>query len=235
MKCPHCGSTLSVSTENAKNLQNCPFCRAALPGFREYPANAVCRPEDFQFDDEYPIQGNHTSFIRTLKKYTGSDRVIVIPQGVDYIDGGAFSGCPIWEVYLPQGLREISSSTFQGCHTLKKISLPDGLAAIHPQAFHGCYNLEEIEIPGSVQVINPKTFWFCSNLQHVKLREGIRKIDSQAFGFCNRLSVIEIPDSLEEIHPNAIHCSEKIQVIASERWKKAHPDLLTRFYYIHCP
>lgn len=233
MKCPHCGSALSVSTEIGKNLHDCPFCGASLPWCSGFPDNAVCRPEDFLFDDEYPIQGNHTSFIRTLKKYTGSDRVLVIPQGVDYIADGAFSGCPIWEVYLPKGIRAIGTSAFKGCHLLRKISLPDGLPSIPPQAFDGCFNLEEIEIPGSVQVIGRRAFWFCTNLQRVKLREGVRKIDSQAFGLCNQLSVIEIPDSLEEIHPIAIHCSEEIQVIASERWKKAHPDLLSRFYYIH--
>lgn len=199
----------------------------------EYPDDAICRPEDFQFSDEYPVNGNHIACIRTLKKYTGSDRVILIPQGVDYIDAGAFSGQPLWEVYLPKGLKSIGPSAFKGCHLLRKISLPDGLPSIPPQAFDGCHNLEEIDIPGSVQIIGQKAFWFCLNLQHVKLREGVRKIDSQAFGFCNRLSVIEIPDSLAEIHPNAIHCSEKIQVIASEAWKKAHPDLLKRFYYIH--
>ena len=233
MKCPHCKSTWTVSADLGKNLRNCPFCGAALPGCPAFPANAVCRPEDFQFDDEYPVHGNHTAFIRTLKKYTGTDRIIVIPPGVDYIDAGAFSNCPVWEIYIPQGLRAINSSAFKGCHVLRKISLPGGITSIPPHAFEGCHNLEEIEIPGSVQIIGSKAFWFCLNLEHVKLREGVRKIDSQAFAFCNRMRVIEIPDSLEEIHPNAIHCSEEIQVIASEHWKKAHPDLLNRFYYIH--
>ncbi len=203
------------------------------PGYRELPANAVCRPEDFQFEVEYPIPGNHTAHIRTLKKYTGNDRVIAVPQGVHCIDPNAFSNCPVWEVYLPHGLRIIGESAFSGCYLLRKISLPDSLKAIGAGAFQGCHSLEKIEIPGSVQVIGPKTFWFCLNLQHVKLCEGVLKIDFQAFGICNYMSVIEIPDSLQEIHFNAIHCSEQIQVIASDRWKKAHPDLLKRFYYIH--
>lgn len=115
----------------------------------------------------------------------------------------------------------------------EKDFLADSLTAIANSAFAGCFDLEEIEIPGGVQDIWPRAFWFCSNLKQVKLCEGVRRIHGEAFGMCIHLQKIALPDSLEEIHPKAIHCSKKIQVIASESWKKAHPDLLSRFHYIH--
>ena len=197
------------------------------------PSNAVCRPEDYMIEDEYPVIGNRTSYIRTLKKYTGTDRIIAVPEGVHCIDPNAFANCPVWEVYLPAGLKEIGASAFKGCHLLKKVSLPEGLTVIGPHAFEGCFNMEEIEIPGSVSIICQRAFWFCLNLLSVTLRPGVQKIDAGAFGMCNRMSRIEIPDTLESIHPGAISCSEQIQVIASDSWKKSHPDLLMRFHYIH--
>ena len=228
MKCPHCSGEWSVPSGLESSMKYCPICGKALTTVRKIPDNAVCRPEDYRFTTAI-LQNYNT----TLEEYTGSDRVIAIPQGIRGIYDKAFSNCGVREVYLPDGVNSIGFSAFEGCHLLTRISLPDSLNAIASGAFEGCFSLEEIEIPGGVREIWPRTFFFCTSLRHVRLCEGIRRIGAEAFGMCIGLKKIEIPDSLEEIHPNAIHCSKDIQVIASEDWKKAHPDLLSRFYYIH--
>ena len=230
MKCPSCAMEWTVPAGMEERVLYCPFCSRALPQAAPGP---VCRPEDYLMEEEYPIPGNRTACIRTLKKYAGADRVIAVPPDVHCIAPGAFSGCRLWEVTLPETLRELGPAAFRGCHLLRKVSLPEGLRVLGEGAFEGCSGLEEIEIPGSISVIQANAFRFCMGLKRVRLGAGIRRIHERAFGYCNQMQVIQIPDSLEYIHPTAIHCSENIQVMASESWKKAHPELLMRFHYIH--
>ncbi len=59
-----------------------------------------------------------------LMKYTGSDTVVVIPEGVTSIDRYAFCKCShVTEVMLPDSIRFVGRYTFQGCDNLEKAIL----------------------------------------------------------------------------------------------------------------
>lgn len=181
---------------------------------RGIPAGAVCRTSDYAL-----VHGE-------LIGYTGTDSVIAVPQGVQEIRKEVFKNASFSEVYLPEGLINISPYAFQGCHNLKKISFPGSLVTIGESAFQSCSALQEIEIPGSVFEIGPYAFYACEKLQSVTLCQGVRKIGKRSFWKCGSLKKLVIPDSLMAIEPGAFESCPHIQVVASEKWKKAHPELL---------
>lgn len=207
------------------------------------PAGAVCKPWD------YTIEGGG------LKKYRGSAASIRIPDGVTKIDawtfGGVLWGKPVesvWfppgvrvigdyafseckklqEVFFPDGLCTIGARAFYNCRTLREVILPESLHTIGESAFWECKTLKEIRIPGGVSIIEKNTFWNCTALEHIILCHGVRTIEEDAFEWCAALKTITIPDSITSIHPEAFHCCKGITVLASDNWKAAHPDLLSR-------
>lgn len=62
-----------------------------------------------------------------LAKYTGTDGVVTVPEGI----------------------REIGWGAFEGSRSLKQVILPDSLQSIRGNAFGGCTALEEIHLPVS--------------------------------------------------------------------------------------
>lgn len=80
---------------------------------------------------------------------------LVIPNGVERIEGNTFEGCKsIKMVSLPDSVTEIGAQAFYNCDSLESISLNDGLKNIGDFAFFGCTALTAIEIPSTVSFIS---------------------------------------------------------------------------------
>ena len=60
-----------------------------------------------------------------LTKYTGSDDVIVIPDGVREISWGTFNGKKetMKEVVIPESVEEIGNGVFSYCPNLEKVMI----------------------------------------------------------------------------------------------------------------
>ena len=66
-----------------------------------------------------------------LTKYHGKDTSVVIPDGIQEIGAGCFSGFRyLTSVVLPDGLKVISDGAFSGCSSLEKINIPDSVTRI---------------------------------------------------------------------------------------------------------
>lgn len=90
---------------------------------------------------------------------------IELPEGLEYIGGGAFSGSCIKEIVLPDSVNNISYSAFQDCKALNKVKLPASLVYLPSGMFSGCDSLEEITIPKEVSQIASDAFYKCGNLK----------------------------------------------------------------------
>lgn len=100
-----------------------------------------------------------------LRKYTGNDANVEIPNGVTKIYDYTFSDCTsLTSVVIPDSVTEISYSAFDHCTNLKSIKIPDNVTEISYCAFRGCENLTSIKIPDSVTYIGRYAFKDCPNL-----------------------------------------------------------------------
>ena len=129
-----------------------------------------------------------------LKKYRGTDREVIIPDGVTRIGSYAFSGCgSLTGVTLP-GITDIGDHAFAGCENLKGITIPDSVARIGEFAFFGCSGLTDITLPAGVTGIGRFSFGRCFGLKSVTLPDSIVSIGEGAFWMCTSLAGITLPD-----------------------------------------
>jgi hypothetical protein len=67
-----------------------------------------------------------------------SVKEVIIPHGVESIDGG-FEGCEVLsEVDIPKTVKVIDNRSFASCLALTKVHIPGSVEHIGPSAFSGC-------------------------------------------------------------------------------------------------
>lgn len=117
---------------------------------------------------------------------------VVIPEGVEMIGVGAFSGCDLRSISLPGTLTSIEYDAFEACSNLSSVILPDGLEFIGSEAFYDCDSLNEIDIPDSVEEIHFDAFYHCDNLRSVHLGRGLTAMEGNIFGCCPNLNDLQV-------------------------------------------
>lgn len=73
---------------------------------------------------------------------------IVLPEGVEYIRDGAFSGAAIEAIHLPNTLKVIEKNAFV-CENLKTITIPASVEKIEAQAFQNNKALTDVYVLGT--------------------------------------------------------------------------------------
>lgn len=121
-----------------------------------------------------------------LKKYKGSSKVVIIPDGVKEIGGGEF----------------LANNGLNYNSTIKKVVIPDSVIKIGVAAFYMNSGLSEINIPDSVTIIGPSAFGSCKSLTEIIIPKSVTTIDNSAF-MNSGLSEINIPESVTTIGGNA--------------------------------
>ena len=125
---------------------------------------------------------------------------LVIPNSVNRIDAGAFSGCSSLEsitlppsiseikeetfffctklsfIELPKSIKKIGRSAFDGAKSLKSVVVPEGVTRIEYAAFATCYSLEEITFPSSISYVGDKVFIDCPKLKKIRIPKGTKSI-----------------------------------------------------------
>lgn len=155
-------------------------------------------------------------------------RTVVLPEGVESIDAGAFAYCGKLEsIVLPESVSVIPYNCFIGCSSLTSIVLPVEIKSIETQAFARCSKLEYVNIPESVTNIGAHAFQecealgsvvmkgdnittvpeccfaFCVSLTSVVFSASLQSVGTLAFGSCYKLKSVNFPSTLEVIESNA--------------------------------
>ena len=68
---------------------------------------------------------------KTLTKFIGAQKKVVIPDGVTEIGEGAFADCSsLKSVVIPEGVTVIGNGAFSECSSLKSVVIPDSVTKI---------------------------------------------------------------------------------------------------------
>ena len=87
---------------------------------------------------------------KSLDKYTGTEPVVEVPDGVYAINTAAFSGCASVErIILPQSCKFIFNRAFENCVALREVYTGNNLLAIGREAFRGCKAFERLTLPNA--------------------------------------------------------------------------------------
>ncbi len=145
----------------------------------------------------------------------------VISEGKEYpvtaIGNGAFARTALSEILIPEGVETLGIGVFSGCDILSSVDLPDTLKSIGGQCFSDCVSLDYVILPEGISVIDYSTFYGCSSLFRVVLPETLVSIGEGAFSGCEALKNIEFPQTLREIGKEAFAgCKTLARVILSD-------------------
>lgn len=168
---------------------------------REVAQSPIKNEEDI-FDISDAIYG-----VVTLWHYNGSDSNVVIPEGVERIDEGAFrrkeyvkhvtipesvriiddwafADSGIERIEIPGSVKEIGKSVFRDCDALVTATLMEGITEIPKEMFYYCDALQTVNLPDSVEVIDEDAFCACNVLENISLGDNVKVIGAGAFAGC---------------------------------------------------
>ena len=158
-----------------------------------------------------------------VEGYTGTDKCVVIPEGVTEIADGVFCyNDSIEEVSLPSTLKKIGIGAFAYCNALKEVSIPESVEQIGGNAFaytaiekadinwlktipenlfEGCASLESVDISGA-RSIERMAFLACKALNNV-IFGAVESIGESSFSGCDSLVLSSLSKSLKVLGPQA--------------------------------
>ena len=105
---------------------------------------------------------------------------------------------------IPDGIEIIGNGAFSGRQKLTNIVIPKSVTTIESHAFYSCTNLQSISLPENIDYINEGTFMGCTKLQSINIPEKVTAIASAAFEGCLSLKSIVIPKNVTQIEPNIL-------------------------------
>lgn len=85
---------------------------------------------------------NENLTVSGVKKAEAHYGILYIPDGVRTVRSYAFSEISVECVVLPEGVEDIQTGAFKGCSRLKRIYIPASVKVIGNDAFCGCKELE---------------------------------------------------------------------------------------------
>ena len=126
-----------------------------------------------------------------ISEYTGTEKNVVIPEGVQWIEAGAFRGNKdIVSVYLPKSLIHLDDEAFKDCTALRTVIIGDGCEEVGFSAFENCTALGSVILPDSIKEICGGAFKNCPRLRNVFLpaNDDIDLLFTECFDGCTALA-----------------------------------------------
>ncbi len=132
-----------------------------------------------------------------------------IPDGVQTINGGAFSYClNMKNLFIPESVTEIGMMSFYFCAGLTDIDFSGGIVEIGSLAFAACTSLKSVELPTTLTTVGDGAFYDAENLETLRISDGVASIGAAAFMNCPKLKTVVIPSSVKTIGENAFGFTE---------------------------
>lgn len=138
---------------------------------------------------------------------------ILLPNGLERIEAGAFDNCALSAVIIPNSVGYIGDNVFANCQLLNSISLPNNLDVINSNLFENCKSLCDINFPVSIKKIGASAFAGCISLKSINISNNVMTIGRYAFSDCKNIDEILLPENLTSIEEYAFNgCSSLTKI-----------------------
>lgn len=252
MKCPICGTRMSVSDER------CPACgsrRTVYTPPQAAPAQNGPSPfQNYTPPNKGDKKGCCIAAILVVAILAGLIVWLVSSMASFVQEFDAYEEFPFEEL-IPESVPEAAD---ESCFYLATdglqffperwdggpvLNIPETIGgetvtAIGTGCFEGCSELTTIILPDTVERIDPLAFSGCTKLRGLYLPEVLTSIGTDAFAGCIDLEAICIPASVEYIAPGAFDdCASLVYLIYDgtfEDWDKLYSDFITPFTAAIC-
>ena len=125
------------------------------------------------------------------------------PRGVGYVNSEMFKDCKalasISFINFSTAFTDasISRDAFSGCTALTSVTIPEGISDISYNAFDGCSSLKTATFPSTLKTIMPEAFNRCIALESVDLTSQSQvDIWQLAFTNCTALKTVKLGDGV---------------------------------------
>lgn len=142
--------------------------------------------------------------------------VLNIPEGIEVIGTGTFSGCStITELTIPSTVKSIGGNAFGSCSGMKTIywnsTLMETVGTSSAPAFYRCNALDRVVFAPGVTVIPNHTFREAHGpFSNMVIHENITKIGDYAFCNCDGITHITIPAQVTYVGRSAFYGCAKL-------------------------
>lgn len=142
---------------------------------------------------------------RAFKECKSLEGIIIIPDGVEDISYGLFSGCTkLKAVKIPDSVTNSKEpgAMFTSCSSLEFVQLSKNISSIPGSMFEGCTSLKAIAIPEGVTLLGNKALRNCTNLKAVYLPSTLTTLGTKDSGtdkgvFYQSKNIYFVQDSFE--------------------------------------
>lgn len=148
-----------------------------------------------------------------LMRYKGSDRRVVIPDGITKLSGKPFAkNTVVEEIVIPKGVTAVAVHSFDGCERLVKLTVDgenkrlcsDGNCIIDKKTNTLVVGCNGSVLPrGGIAAIGASAFEGCKELERAEIPCGVKSIGANAFAKCAKLKHAVFPDGLETVGDGA--------------------------------
>jgi len=133
---------------------------------------------------------------------------ISLPESLLLLGDSCLADTNIIEIRIPNSVQYIGQGCFSGCKKMQECILPKNLQVIENKAFFRCYSLSSISLPRGITAIGDEAFSE-SGIRAITFPEGVRSIGKRAFSDCESLFLVTLPKSLINIADDAFDPPEK--------------------------
>ena len=169
--------------------------------------------------DGYPV----TEISADVFCWANGLQELQIPEGVERLDGHAFSCESLRSVTLPASLTQVDGAPFADCDALVSVEVAAGNPVYHSAGnclietetgvlVAGCA-ASVIPDDGSVTAIGKYAFMWLRELTYLEIPEGVTEIGYCAFQQSVWLEEIRLPASLERIGQNAFRFCHRLKTV----------------------
>lgn len=153
---------------------------------------------------------------RCAFRYSHNLEEVVLNEGLEFIDGGAFADCKkLRRIYIPSTVKRIETNPFSCCDMLEEIVVSPDNPYFDSRA--NCNAILETatnrliaacrtsHIPDDTQVIGAVAFADIDTLEQLTLPASVTRIEWNAFNGCKNLSEVVFPSQLSYVGEEAFH------------------------------